>query len=123
MVLTDKGHMFIWGRCSNGRMGFAPQATVEAPHEIQLPGGAERWHPICIAAGGRHSMCMALPRHTVTDHERRLSSGIVDFEESFTHARSKQLATPRHLRTVRAFSYTPLFDDVCCPAGIHQGSV
>jgi alpha-tubulin suppressor-like RCC1 family protein len=71
MALTDKGHMFIWGRCSNGRMGFSPTATVNMPHEIQLPGGAERWHPICIAAGGRHSMCMALPRHTVADHERR----------------------------------------------------
>lgn len=74
MALTDKGHMFIWGRCSNGRMGFSPSATVELPHEIQLPGGAERWHPICVAAGGRHSMCMALPRHTVADHERRLTN-------------------------------------------------
>ena len=92
MALTDKGHMFIWGRCSNGRMGFAPSATVELPHEIQLPGGAERWHPICVAAGGRHSMCMALPRHTVTDHERRLTymsdtgsslGGPGSFEERF----------------------------------------
>lgn len=82
MALTDKGHMFIWGRCSNGRMGFSPAATVELPHEIQLPGGAERWHPICVAAGGRHSMCMALPRHTVTDHERRLTN-MSDTEHSF----------------------------------------
>jgi hypothetical protein len=41
--------------------------------QVSLPGGADRWHPICIAAGGRHSMCMALPRQTVTDHERRLT--------------------------------------------------
>jgi hypothetical protein len=74
--------MFIWGRCSNGRMGFSPSATVELPHEIQLPGGAERWHPICVAAGGRHSMCMALPRHTVTDHERRLTN-MSDSESMF----------------------------------------
>ena len=66
--------MFIWGRCLGGRLGFPAQATVEFPHEVVLPGGAERWHPICIAAGGRHSMCMALPRHTVTDHERRQSA-------------------------------------------------
>lgn len=74
MVLTDRGHMFIWGRCLGGRLGFPAQSTVEFPHELALPGGAERWHPICIAAGGRHSMCMALPRHTVTDHERRQSA-------------------------------------------------
>jgi alpha-tubulin suppressor-like RCC1 family protein len=80
MVLTDKGHMFIWGRCDGGRMGFNVLSTVEVPHEIALPGGAERWHPICIAAGGRHSMCMALPRHTVTDHERR-QSALSNFNE------------------------------------------
>jgi hypothetical protein len=71
MALTDQGHIFTWGRCTNGRQGFDAQATVQQPHQIHMPGGSERWHPICIAAGGRHSMCMALPRQTVTDHARR----------------------------------------------------
>jgi hypothetical protein len=73
MALTDKGCMFSWGRWNNGRQGYDAQATVELPQKIHLPGGSERWHPICIAAGGRHSMCMTLPRHTVNDHERRLT--------------------------------------------------
>jgi Regulator of chromosome condensation (RCC1) repeat len=71
MALTDQGHLFTWGRCTNGRQGFDAQATVQLPHQIHMPGGSERWHPICIAAGGRHSMCMALPRQTVKDHARR----------------------------------------------------
>jgi Regulator of chromosome condensation (RCC1) repeat len=86
MALTDNGHMFIWGRCSNGRMGFSTDQTINMPHEIQLPGGAERWHPICIAAGGRHSMCMALPRHTVADHERRLTTMSGSFKGLAPHA-------------------------------------
>lgn len=92
MALTDKGRMFVWGRCSNGRMGFATQSTVELPQEIQLPGGAQRWHPICITAGGRHSMCMALPRHTVADHERRVS----DMMEVGPHAFLGRPTGPQH---------------------------
>ena len=78
MALSDEGQLFTWGRCSSGRQGFHAPATVELPQQLQLPGGAERWHPICIAAGGRHSMCMALPRHTVTDHARRLTEMSAD---------------------------------------------
>lgn len=74
MALTDQGHIFTWGRCTNGRQGFDAQATVQLPYQIHMPGGSERWHPICIAAGGRHSMCMTLPRQTVTDHDRRLTA-------------------------------------------------
>ena len=55
MALSDEGQLFTWGRCSSGRQGFHAPATVELPQQLQLPGGAERWHPICIAAGGRHS--------------------------------------------------------------------
>ena len=61
MVLTAAGRMFIWGRGSYGRLGLGAEKDWYQPVECQLPGGHARWRVLAVAAGGRHSMCLALP--------------------------------------------------------------
>lgn len=61
MVVTAEGRCFIWGRGSFGRLGTGGERDCPAPVEVKLPGGPERWRIITAAAGGRHSLVLALP--------------------------------------------------------------
>ena len=61
MVVTDEGRCFIWGRAAFGRLGTGVNKDCISPVELKLPGGPERWRVISVAAGGRHSMALALP--------------------------------------------------------------
>ncbi|MEW5298972.1 MAG: hypothetical protein WDW36_002037 [Sanguina aurantia] len=61
IALTSRDRMFVWGRGSYGRLGLGPEKDLYHPVELQLPGGHECWRVIAVAAGGRHSMCVALP--------------------------------------------------------------
>jgi len=62
IVVTEEGRCFIWGRGSFGRLGTGSgQKDCLSPVEVKLPGGPERWRVISAAAGGRHSMVLALP--------------------------------------------------------------
>ncbi|KAK9838506.1 hypothetical protein WJX81_003780 [Elliptochloris bilobata] len=61
LVLTAEGRIFTWGRGSFGRLGTGVEKDCYSPVEVFLPGGPERWRVICITAGGRHSMALALP--------------------------------------------------------------
>ena len=61
MVVTAEGRCFIWGRGSFGRLGTGGERDSPSPAEVKLPGGPERWRIITAAAGGRHSLVLALP--------------------------------------------------------------
>jgi hypothetical protein len=62
IVVTEEGRCFIWGRGSFGRLGTGSgQKDSLSPVEVKLPGGPERWRVITAAAGGRHSLVLALP--------------------------------------------------------------
>ncbi|KAI3428794.1 hypothetical protein D9Q98_007613 [Chlorella vulgaris] len=61
MVVTDEGRCFIWGRGAFGRLGTGLEKDCLSPVEVKLPGGPEHWRVISVAAGGRHSMVLALP--------------------------------------------------------------
>ena len=61
VVVTDEGRIFIWGRGSFGRLGTGTEKNYFRPVEVALPGGPERWWVITAAAGGRHTMCLAVP--------------------------------------------------------------
>lgn len=61
MALSNTGRLFIWGRGSYGRLGLPSQRDHYHPVECHLPGGHERWRVAAVAAGGRHSMCLAVP--------------------------------------------------------------
>lgn len=60
-VLTDTGRILIWGRGSFGRLGDGLGKNKLTPCEVVLPGGANRWHVIAVACGGRHTSCLAYP--------------------------------------------------------------
>lgn len=60
-VVTDDGRCFIFGRGSFGRLGTGRERDHLSPVELQLPGGPERWRVITAAAGGRHTLVLALP--------------------------------------------------------------
>lgn len=47
--------------CLQCRLGTGGQKDCISPVELKLPGGPERWRVISVAAGGRHSMVLALP--------------------------------------------------------------
>jgi hypothetical protein len=70
MALASSGQQFIWGRASFGRLGLASDKDCYSPVECLLPGGHGRWRIVCVAAGGRHSMCLAVP---VRESEWRLA--------------------------------------------------
>ena len=61
VVVTEDGRMFIWGRGSFGRLGTGNEQNHFAPVEVCFPGGPERWWIIAAAAGGRHTMALAVP--------------------------------------------------------------
>jgi hypothetical protein len=61
VVVTDDGRCFIFGRGSFGRLGTGRERDHLCPVELQLPGGPERWRVITAAAGGRHTLVLALP--------------------------------------------------------------
>ncbi|KAF6250550.1 hypothetical protein COO60DRAFT_1465227 [Scenedesmus sp. NREL 46B-D3] len=62
LAVTSSGRMFIWGRASYGRLGLGPAARDQySPVEVALPGGHERWKVAAATAGGRHTMCLAVP--------------------------------------------------------------
>ncbi len=61
LVVTDEGRIFVWGRGSFGRLGTGNEQNHFGPVEVELPGGPDRWWVITAAAGGRHSMCLAVP--------------------------------------------------------------
>eukprot|EP00884_Botryococcus_braunii_P004691 jgi/Botrbrau1/14222/Bobra.0254s0011.1 len=61
LALTQEGRIFAWGRGSFGRLGTGVEKDCFSPVEVFLPGGPDRWRVICVSAGGRHSVCLALP--------------------------------------------------------------
>ena len=61
VVVTDDGRVFTWGRGSFGRLGTATERNHYSPVEVKLPGGPERWWIISAAAGGRHTLVLAVP--------------------------------------------------------------
>lgn len=42
-------------------LGTGVDKDCISPVELKLPGGPERWRVIAVAAGGRHSLVLALP--------------------------------------------------------------
>ncbi len=46
---------------SHHRLGTGVDKDCISPVELKLPGGPERWRVIAVAAGGRHSLVLALP--------------------------------------------------------------
>lgn len=76
LAVTHDGKAWSWGRGSFGRLGTKTEKDAYAPVEVKLPGGPERWHVIAVAAGGRHSLCFALPDNG--DLDERASAGHVD---------------------------------------------
>ena len=101
VVVTDEGRCFIWGRCgvcvlwvggwgglaracrqqpaharvpcrgAFGRLGTGVQKDCINPVELKLPGGPERWRVITAAAGGRHTMVLAVPDNGGQLEERK----------------------------------------------------
>lgn len=61
VALTGDGRVFAWGRGSFGRLGTGDDRDRHAPVQVRLPGGPDRWHAVCVSAGGRHSLALALP--------------------------------------------------------------
>ncbi|GFR50047.1 hypothetical protein Agub_g12098 [Astrephomene gubernaculifera] len=62
MALTSTSRLFVWGRGAFGRLGLQdPPRDCYHPVEACLPGGTERWRVAAISAGGRHSLCLAIP--------------------------------------------------------------
>ena len=76
LAVTHDGKAWSWGRGSFGRLGTKTEKDAYAPVEVKLPGGPERWHVIAVAAGGRHSLCFALPDNG--DLDERASSAQLD---------------------------------------------
>jgi len=60
MMVTSEGRMFVTGRGSFGRLGRGTRDRY-SPIEVELPGGNRNWKVISVAAGGRHSLCVAVP--------------------------------------------------------------
>jgi len=75
LVVTDEGRMFVWGRGSFGRLGTGTEKDYFSPVEVMLPGGPERWWVIAASAGGRHSMCLAVPDNSDLDEDGRSTLG------------------------------------------------
>mmetsp|Transcript_2765 Transcript_2765/g.7800 ORF Transcript_2765/g.7800 Transcript_2765/m.7800 type:complete len:497 (+) Transcript_2765:160-1650(+) len=76
MLLTDQGRMFVTGRGSFGRLGIGMKDHY-APVEVELPGGKDKWKVVSVAAGGRHSLCLAVPhgrkdRNPITVYQPQL---------------------------------------------------
>ncbi|GIL50419.1 hypothetical protein Vafri_6548 [Volvox africanus] len=62
LALTSTARLFVWGRGAFGRLGLGdPERDCYHPVECALPGGTERWRVAAIGAGGRHSICLAIP--------------------------------------------------------------
>ncbi|GIL92948.1 hypothetical protein Vretifemale_20418 [Volvox reticuliferus] len=62
LALTSTARLFVWGRGAFGRLGLGdPERDCYHPVECPLPGGTERWRVAAIGAGGRHSICLAIP--------------------------------------------------------------
>lgn len=51
----------LLSRASLCRLGTSGERDLISPVEVKLPGGPERWRVISVAAGGRHSILLALP--------------------------------------------------------------
>jgi hypothetical protein len=61
LFLTAAGTVSICGRGSLGRLGAGDERDRHAPEELALPGGPGRWRALSVAAGGQHSLVLALP--------------------------------------------------------------
>eukprot|EP00887_Chlorella_sp_A99_P001925 scaffold18.g1925.t1 len=61
LAISDEGRCFLWGRGGFGRLGTGGERDHYTPVELKLPGGPERWRVISAAAGGRHTLALALP--------------------------------------------------------------
>lgn len=83
LAVTHDGKAWSWGRGSFGRLGTKTEKDAYAPVEVKLPGGPERWHVIAVAAGGRHSLCFALPDNG--DLDERASSAQLDQSNGHVH--------------------------------------
>eukprot|EP01025_Chloroclados_australasicus_P016188 TRINITY_DN18019_c0_g1_i2.p1 TRINITY_DN18019_c0_g1~~TRINITY_DN18019_c0_g1_i2.p1 ORF type:complete len:499 (-),score=79.40 TRINITY_DN18019_c0_g1_i2:435-1931(-) len=66
VCLTEEGRLFIFGRGSFGRLGQNDTKNHTSPIEVELPGGHERWRIVSISAGGRHTLCLAVPTNSTT---------------------------------------------------------
>ena len=75
VVVTDEGRIFIWGRGSFGRLGTGTERNHFSPVEVKLPGGPERWWVINAAAGGRHTMILAVPDNGDLETRQEVWSG------------------------------------------------
>eukprot|EP00210_Caulerpa_lentillifera_P006549 g6254.t1 len=83
MCLTSEGLLFIWGRGSFGRLGDGVSSKDQySPKEVSLPGGPEKWKVLAIACGGRHNLCLAVPKHDLSSSNPSSSGGNGDDEGS-----------------------------------------
>lgn len=57
----------LQGRGAFGRQGTGNEKDCLSPIEVKLPGGPERWHVLSAAAGGRHSLILAVPDNDLPD--------------------------------------------------------
>ncbi len=80
LCVTADGRAYSFGRGSFGRLGTGEERDAITPVEVKLPGGPERWHVIAIAAGGRHSLCFAVPDNGNLEDRHPLHSGTGDQE-------------------------------------------
>ncbi len=91
--VTADGKAWAWGRGSFGRLGTGEERDAITPVEVKLPGGPERWHVIAVAAGGRHSLCFAVPDNGNLLEER--SSSGLEGQQQRRHNRSPMGLSPQ----------------------------
>lgn len=75
LCLTQEGRVFVFGRADYGRLGLGDGVTKDlyVPMEVPMPGGNSFWKVISVSAGGRHSICLALPDRSDEETDRRSS--------------------------------------------------
>lgn len=85
LLQTSEGRMFAFGRGSFGRLG-ASMKDHYSPIEVELPGGYGRWKIVSVAAGGRHSLALAVPYRESKGQLERLGTtstgSLADGEEA-----------------------------------------
>lgn len=84
VVVTDEGRILIWGRGSFGRLGTGTEKDHVSPVEVKLPGGTDRWWVVCAAAGGRHTMALAVPDNGDLDNTNSIWSKRLESQQSLS---------------------------------------